>query len=135
MAAHVVDLVALAAIRPILLDHALRRLSRVTRRTRRATAHNDDARERASRECTRADAAHGMRTVPGRGARTQCTMGERLAPPARMRAGGAEREREHKTRGRHGTQGDTERADERRERSEASADAIQASRDLATLTA
>ena len=62
-------------------------------------------------------------------------MGERLAPPARMRAGGAERERGAvtKTRGRHGTQGDTERADERRERSEASADAIWASpRDLHT---
>ena len=82
-----------AAIRPIVLDHVARWLSRVTWRTRSATAHNDDARERASRECTRADAAHGMRTVPGRGARTQCTMGERLAPPARMRAGGAERER------------------------------------------
>ena len=65
MAGVVADLVALAAMRPILLAHALRRLSRVTLRTRTATAHNDDARERASRECTRADAAHGTRTCPG----------------------------------------------------------------------
>ena len=49
----------------------------------------------------------------------------------RMRAGGAEREREHKTRGRHGTQGDTE-SRRRRERSEASADAIWRPRDLHT---
>ena len=53
------------AIRPILLDHVARRLSRVTLRTRTAIAHNDDARERASRECTRADAAHGTRTCAG----------------------------------------------------------------------